>query len=652
MNDAQRPAGCVRFGAFEFNPQIGQLLKRGLKIKLSGQPIELLAMLLERPGQLVTREDLQKRLWPHDTVVEFEHSINAAINRLREALSDSADEPRYVETLPRRGYRFIYPLSGVERGRVVAPPPPPAPPAKAAPPSSADFTHSDLIGRTVSHYRILERLGGGGMGIVYKAEDTRLGRKVALKFLPTGLATNPTALARFQREARAASALNHPHICTVYEVDEVEGQPFLAMELMEGQTLKERLGRAGLGPARREREARPYQSTRCSIWPSDCRCAGSRARRGHRASRHQTGEHLCDEAGRCQDPGLRAGEVPGRGDRGSGPRNRPISGGQPAPPGGEGAERSEAGEGAPPHDTPTLSIDREDLTIPGTTVGTVAYMSPEQARGEKLDARTDLFSFGAVLYEMATGRQAFTGATSGEIREAILTRQPTPPQRLNPALNPRLQAIIEKALEKDCDVRYQHASDIRADLRRLKRETDADRAVAPGLSPAHIDVAAGLPRHADSGGVKPPLRPRLAIALAGAVVIAGAILVYWLTRPPAPPPQLKETRLTFNPRENAVNQADISPDGKYLAYSDQKGLHLKLIPTGEILNIPQPEDPAADRADWWPNGWFPDGTQVDCLRIPGRISRKRLGCFRDGRTCLVSFAMVLPAPGPFPRTAP
>ena len=231
-------------------------------------------------------------------------------------------------------------------------------------------------------------------------------------------------------------------------------------------------------------------------------------------------------------------------------------------------------------------------------MGTAAYMSPEQARGEKVDARTDLFSFGVMLYEMATGHPAFSGTTSAVVFDAILHKAPTSPVRLNPDCPAELERIINKTLEKERDLRYQSASEVRTDLKHLKRDTDSG-GVGAGLVPA----PEGRPRGA-------PLQKRwAAIALAGAVVIAAAILAYWVTRPTVPLPQLRERRLTFNPSENAVNQADISPDGKYLAYSDQRGLHLKLIHTGEILNIPPPEGPAPERSDWFPNGWFPDGTK-------------------------------------------
>ena len=254
---------------------------------------------------------------------------------------------------------------------------------------------------------------------------------------------------------------------------------------------------------------------------------------------------------------------------------------------------------------PTASLDEAHLTSPGVAMGTVAYMSPEQARGEELDARTDLFSFGAVLYEMATGKQAFFGTTSAVIFHAILGEAPTSPIQLNPELPPKLEEIINKALEKDRDVRYQVAAELRADLKRLKRDTESGRSA--GVSPA---VGAGLvrPREGASRQGGTPLR-WAAIALAGAVVIAGAVLAYWLTRPPAPPPELKERRLTFNPSENAVTESAISPDGKYLAYGDRTGMHLKLIQTGETLNIPQPQGPAPDPGSWFPNGWFPDGSK-------------------------------------------
>lgn len=532
----------LRFGAFELDLKARDLRQGELKIALQEQSFQILQMLVEGEGRIVTRDEIQTKLWPNDTIVEFDHSINVAIGKLRKALGDPGDEPKYIETVARRGYRLMVPVEWAE---------PTSDQSSGGEVSSNDdeasspgtkFDSANLIGKKVSHYRVLEIIGGGGMGLVYKAEDLILGRQVALKFLPEELLTDAAALQRFEREAQTASSLNHPNICTIYEVEEHQAKPFIVMELLEGETLRDRL--ASAADAQKSLPLDQLLDIGVQI------AAGMQAAHDkgiiHRDIKPANIFITSSGQVKILDFGIAKLAI--------------------ATESAAAVSESQLGRKAEDANlrlTDIAAIDRS-LTQTGAAMGTAGYMSPEQVRGEKLDARADLFSFGLVLYEMATGQRAFSGEPAAAVHDSILHNSPVPVRELNSTLPARLVTTIDKCLEKDRTQRFQSAAEVRTALEQVRK------LVAP--TPAAIRRL-----------------KKVAIATLAALLVAFCAAGIWWWRRPLAQSAFKHYRMTALTSTGNVAVADISSDGRYLAYADdevgKQSLWLKQLATSTTVRI-------------------------------------------------------------------
>ena len=523
---------AVRFGVFELDLRTGELRKSGCRIKLQEKPFQVLAALVENPGEVVSRAELRRRLWPNATFVDFDLALNTAVKKVRHALGDSAACPRFVETLTKRGYRFVYPVEQEDE-------------SEGSEESGASLDFSTPEERSgISHYRILEKLGEGGMGLVYRAEDERLERPVALKFLADHALEEPGHRARFIREAKAAARLDHPNICSIYEIDEVDGQIFLAMAFLAGQTVKKKIS---------ERPLKVEEALDLAIQAAEGLRAAHQEGVVHRDIK--SGNLMVSPDGRLKILDFGVAQIAG------------------------GAK----------------------LTLGSAMLGTAAYMSPEQAKREPTDRRTDIWSLGVVLYEMAAGRTPFESDHDTATLHAIIHDDYEPVTALRAGLPGKLDYIIGRALAKNRDERYQHVDDLLVDLRNLQKQLHA------GPS-GEGEFQAPRPYRARRAGWIVA-----AVATAASVVASTAWLGVQGRSPETRQPTLEAVPLTTYPGTEGF--PSLSPDGSHVAFSwngpnqSNHDIYVQGATGGRVLQLTR--DPLPDTSPVY----SPDGSRIAFTRV-------------------------------------
>lgn len=442
-SDPVKVSDSIKLGDdFELDLRAYELRRSGRAIKLERIPMELLLLLVRQKGELVTRDEIITHIWGKNVFLDADNSINAAIRKIRQALKDDPEQPRFIQTITGKGYRFIAQV--IENGAG----------STSVPEAPSTSQLENLVGKKISHYRVLQLLGGGGMGVVYRAEDLTLGRSVAIKFLPAESGSNPQALKRLYREARAASAMEHRNICPIYELGEHQGQPFIVMQMLEGETLRDWIS-----------HATDQTSVSCIKQMVDL------------------GMQVCR--------GLEAAHEKGIIHRDIKPANIFITRRGEAKILDFGVAKFLHSDGSEPETSdnqafsPTTQPGLEwGVTLTGDSMGTPSYLSPEQIRRENLDIRTDLFSFGLVLYEMATGQRAFSGDSPAAIQDAVLNSAAVRPRELRPDLPVALENIINRAIQKDRDLRFQSAAEIGSELEQLAAAQQAATAVSTLSAPS------------------------------------------------------------------------------------------------------------------------------------------------------------------------